>query len=169
MAITRVDRVAQTAQGQAIAGALLYVLTQPADVDELTPLATVYSDISGTPGANPVVSDGLGQFAFYLDNGQLYTFVVQAPQILQQVYPDQNLAGGAGTGSTPFGVVPTGAVNGTNVRFTLPFTPSLLTLWVNFPLVPNVGYTTAVVDGVFTITMAAPPQVGDSVYANGIL
>ena len=61
MAITRIDRVVQTAQGQAIAGAQVYFLTQPANVETLTPLASVYSNTSGTPGSNPQETDGLGQ------------------------------------------------------------------------------------------------------------
>ena len=60
MAIVRVDRTVQTAQGQAISGAQFYVLTQPANVTALTPLASVYSDLSGTPASNPQITDGLG-------------------------------------------------------------------------------------------------------------
>lgn len=167
--ILRIDRVVQTAQGQAIAGALMYFLEQPADVSTLTPLATVYSDTSGTPAENPQVTDGLGQVGCYLDNGQLYTIVVVAPQLVTQVYPDQNL-GNAPATSTPFGAVPTGTIDGTNRVFTLPYTPSLLNLQQNIGLlIPNVGYTTAVVAAVFTITLAAAPQVGDSLYASGII
>ncbi|MGC9199533.1 MAG: hypothetical protein ACP5E5_11455 [Acidobacteriaceae bacterium] len=171
MAITRIDRVVQTAQGQAIAGAQVYFLTQPANVETLTPLASVYSDTSGTPGSNPQQTDGLGQIGCYLENTELYTMVVQAPQIEQQVYPDQSLSGGAGTGVTPFGQTPAGAINGTNVTFTLTVAPAtLLILQYNSAvLVEGVGYSTAVVNGVFTITLAVAPQPGDVLYAFGLL
>ena len=177
MAITRLDRVVQTAQGQAIAGALVYFLTQPADVDTLTPLASVYSDTSGTAAGNPQVTDGLGQIGCYLDNTQLYTIVVEAPQIQQQVYPDQSLAGGAGTGVTPFAYGTStnppigGVVNGTNTVFTLPIAPSTLVI-VQFnsaALVYGVGYTTAIVNGVFTITLAVAPQAGDTLNVFGLI
>src|SRR6185312_12261963 len=142
--ILRKDWTVQTAQGQAVAGAQVYVLTQPADVDTLTPLATVYSDSSGTPGANPAITDGLGQVALYLDNSQLYTFVVISPLLDTQVYPDQNL-GNAPATSSPFGETPAGVINGVNRTFTLTVIPALLYLQYNQGvLVPNVGYTTQV-------------------------
>jgi hypothetical protein len=166
--ILRLDRVVQTAQGQAVAGALVYFLTQPANTETLTPLANVYSDTSGTTGANPQVTDGLGQIGCYLDNSQLYTMVVVSPFLDTQVYPDQNL-GNSAASSSVFGLVPTGTINGTNVTFTLAITPRLLFVQQNNTvLVPEVGYTTAVVAGTFTITLANPPEVGDALYASGI-
>jgi hypothetical protein len=167
--IIRVDRTVQTAQGQAVSGAQFYVLTQPADVDTLTPLATVYSSTGGAPADNPQITDGLGQVGFYLDNSQLYTFVVVSPLIETQSYPDQS-PGNSPSGSSPFEQTPAGTIDGTNVTFTLTVSPSLLFLQYNSGvLIPNVGYTTAVVDGVFTITLAVAPQVGDSLYASGLL
>jgi hypothetical protein len=167
--ILRLDRTVQTAQGQAIAGAEVYFLTQPADVDTLTPLANVYSDSTGTPAANPQLTDGLGQIGCYLDNAQLYTMVVVSPFLITQVYPDQNLGNSPSTSST-FGQVPVGTINGTNTVFTLTVSPTLLFLQYNQgTLQPGVGYTTAVVGGVFTITLAVAPQAGDSLYASGIL
>lgn len=167
--ILRIDRTVQTAQGQAVAGALVYFLTQPADVDALTPLANVYSDTTGTAAPNPQVTDGLGQIGCYLQNTQLYTMVVVSPFIVTQVYPDQNLGNSPST-STPFGQTPAGTINGTNVTFTLTVLPSLLFLQQNQgTMVPGVGYTTAVVMGVFTITFAIAPQIGDSLYASGIV
>jgi len=163
------DRVVQTAQGQAVSGALMYFLTQPANTGTLTPLANVYANTTGTPAANPQITDGLGQVGCYLDNAQLYTIVVVSPLIETQVYPDQNLGNSPST-SAIFGQVPAGAINGVNTVFTLTVSPSLLFLQYNQgTLVPNVGYTTAVVLGVFTITLAVAPQVGDSLYASGIV
>jgi hypothetical protein len=167
--ILRKDWSVQTAQGQAVAGAQVYVLTQPADVDTLTPLANVYSDSTGTPAPNPAITDGLGQVALYLDNAQLYTFVVISPLLDTQVYADQNL-GNAPATSTPFGQTPGGVIDGANRTYTLTVTPALLYLQYNQGvLVPNVGYTTAIVAGIFTITLAIAPQVGDTLYASGIL
>lgn len=167
--ILRLDRVVQTAQGQAVAGALVYFLTQPANVNTLTPLATVYSSAGGAPAANPQVTDGLGQVGCYLDNAQLYTIVVVSPLIETQVYPDQNL-GNAPATSTTFGQVPAGAIDGTNRVFTLTVSPVLLFFQYNQgTLQPGVGYTTAVVAGVFTVTLAIAPQPGDSLYASGIV
>jgi hypothetical protein len=167
--ILRKDWTVQTAQGQAVGGAEVYVLTQPADVDTLTPLATVYSDSTGTPGPNPAITDGLGQVALYLDNAQLYTLVVVSPLLDTQAYPDQNL-GNAPATSTTFAQTPAGAIDGTNRTYTLTVTPALLYLqWNSATLVPGVGYTTAVVDGIFTVTLAIAPQVGDTLYASGIV
>ncbi len=172
MAITRDDRWVQTAQGQAIAGAEVYYLTQPANVGALTPLANVYSNLTGTPAPNPQITDGLGHVGCYLDNGQLYTVVVLSPpQLQEQVYPDQQLSGiGSSASSLMTPQVPAGAINGTNVTFTLTQSPALLYLQQNGNLlIPGVGYTTAVVAGTFTITLAAAPEPGDSLYASGLL
>jgi hypothetical protein len=167
--ILRMDRVVQTAQGQSVSGALMYFLTQPANTGALTPLANVYANTTGTPAANPQITDGLGQVGCYLDNARLYTIVVVSPLIETQVYPDQNLGNSPST-SAIFGQVPAGAIDGVNTVFTLTVSPSLLFLQYNQgTLVPNVGYTTDVVLGVFTITLAIAPQVGDSLYASGII
>lgn len=172
--IVRIDRVVQTAQGQAIAGAQVYFLTQPADPETLTPLANVYSDLTGTPATNPQITDGLGQVGCYLDNGQLYTIVVVSPpQLVTQVYPDQNLNSTTSSGPTPFGQVPVGTINGTNRVFTLPVTPVQLTVWLNQPLIPGLGFTAGVISGVFTITFARAPQpasggvAADAIWAQG--
>lgn len=171
--ILRLDKTVQTAQGQAIAGALVYFLTQPANTAALTPLANVYSNLTGTPAANPQVTDGLGQIGCYLDNAQLYTMVVVAPQIQTQIYPDQNIGAGgtSSTGRTPFAQVPQPPIDASGNRvFTLTVSPTLLLLNYNQGvLVPGVGYTTAVVGGVYTITLAIAPQVGDVLYASGLV
>jgi hypothetical protein len=162
--ILRLDRTVQTAQGQAVAGARVYFLTQPANVNGLTPLANVYSSTSGTPAANPQITDGLGQVGCYLDNAQLYTIVVISPFIETQVYPDQNLGNSPST-SNSFQQVPAGAIDGVNRVFTLAVVPVLLFFQYNSGvLVKNVGYTIAG----NVVTLAVAPQIGDSVYASGI-
>lgn len=92
----------QTAQGQAVAGAQVYFLTQPANTGNLTPLATVYSNSAGTGGPviNPVTTNGFGECTAYLSPG-VYTVVYKSPYTGQLNYPDQNIAIGGGTPSTP--------------------------------------------------------------------
>jgi hypothetical protein len=166
MAIVRVDRTVQTAQGQAISGAFFYVLTQPANTTALTPLANVYSDLSGTAAPNPQITDGLGQVGFYLDNTQLYTFVVVSPLLKTQTYPDQSLgSSSSGVTYTPVSGAPAGAIDGVNRVYTLPSVPvagTLLWQWNGQLLTNGLGYT---LSGA-TVTMALAPAIGDSVYAN---
>jgi hypothetical protein len=165
MAIVRVDRTVQTAQGQAISGAQFYVLTQPANVTALTPLASVYSDLSGTPASNPQITDGLGQVGFYLQNTQLYTFVAVSPLIDTQSYPDQSLgSASSGTTYTPVQEVPSGTPDGTRTTFTLSFTPAAGTLLLtvnNLPQTAGLQYTLAA----NVITFAVPPLGGFNLYA----
>lgn len=169
MAILRRDDTCQDNTGNAIAGASVYYLNQPANTTTLTPLATVYSNTTGTPASNPQTSDGSGHAVAYLNSGQLYTIVYVYPNGTQVIYPDQFVGSPSGA-STAFGpVVPTGTIEGTNRVFTLPFTPSLLFLWDNFPLAQGVGYTTSVIAGTFTITTATAPQVGDTFIAQGLI
>ncbi len=166
MAILRKDDWVQNAQGDALAGALVYICNQPANTGTIppSPLATVYIDTIGTVGPNPVITDGLGHWYAYLNSGVLYTivithFLLSSPIIL----PDQNL-GSAPASITLLSGIPSGAIDGTNVTFTLPFTPvvgSLVMLNYNgVTLVPGLGYT---ISG-NTITMAIAPQPGDILY-----
>jgi hypothetical protein len=100
----------QNALGQALAGVEVFFLTQPADVDALTPLATVFSNSTGAGGAitQPLITDGLGQYAAYLSPG-VYTVVYVIPTAGIFSYPDQNIAIGGGTpGSVTFDQIGTG-------------------------------------------------------------
>jgi hypothetical protein len=100
----------QNAIGQALAGVEVFFLTQPADVDTLTPLATVYANSTGAGGAitQPLITDGLGQFAAYLSPG-VYTVVYVIPTAGVFSYIDQNIAVGGGTaGSVTFDEIGTG-------------------------------------------------------------
>src|ERR1700677_4866801 len=100
----------QNALGQALAGVEVYFLTQPADVDALTPLATVYANATGAGGAiaQPLITDGLGQFVAYLSPG-VYTVVYDIPTAGVFFYPDQNIAvGGGEPGSVTFDEIGTG-------------------------------------------------------------
>lgn len=178
MAIIRRDDWLTTPQGQALSGALVYYLTQPADtaVNPPTPLASVFSDTSGTPATNPQITDGYGHAVAYLNNGQLYTIAFYHPVLGANsplVLPDQSLNSTTSSGPGTFGQVPAGTIDGTNRIFTLPVVPIQMTLWLNQPLIPGLGYTTAIVSGVFTITFARPPQpasggvAADAIYAQG--
>lgn len=166
MPILRRDDSVQTTQGQAVPGAAVYYLTQPANTTTFTPLANVYSDISGTPADNPQITDGFGHAVAYLDNSQLYTIVWVSPFIGKIVYTDQNV-GNAVSSLTPILIGASdiqGDVNGTNAVFTLDFvsSPQILLVWQNSAfLIPGVGFTYTQAAGVITITFTNPPFEGD--------
>jgi len=101
MSFFRLDGTVTNAIGTAIDGAYIYVCTQPATTDDIppSPLATIYSDSTGTVLANPVIVDGNGNFFFYAATGT-YTLVYFDPlgRIETQVFVDQQvLTAGAGT------------------------------------------------------------------------
>lgn len=81
--------------GQACEGVQVYVLTQPANTGVFppTPLASLFTDSTGvTPLANPVISDGNGNFFFYAASGT-YTLYYHDPfgRIPDEIFPDQAL------------------------------------------------------------------------------
>jgi hypothetical protein len=177
MAIFRRDDTIQNTLGNAIAGASVYYLTQPANTSALMPLASVYSDTSGTAAANPQQTDGSGHAVAYLTDGQLYTIVYVYPNGTKVVYPDQFVGSSSGA-STSFAGVPAGTVNGTNTVFTLTNggTPlaiapiaGTVTAWQNFPLINGLGFSLDLGVIPATITYATAPQSGDSLYAQGLL
>lgn len=95
----RNDGWVKSALGQAIAGAQIYVCTQPADTSFLPPLPAqpVFADSQGIlPLAQPLISDGFGHYNFYAVSG-FYTIVIVNGGIVQQVYIDQ-MVGLPGTG-----------------------------------------------------------------------
>ena len=180
MAIARDDRYVTDAQGRALAGAQVYWCTQPASTasNPPSPLATIYTDIAGgTTEAQPVLTDGFGHAYAYMEDSVLYTVVVWHPLFgsLPVVLPDQSLSGSSGNAMTPFGGVPSGTIDGTNKVFTyaVPLNPSQVTVWLNYPLVTGVGYTTSWASGTLTITYATAPQpasggtAADSLYVQG--
>jgi len=92
--------------GQACQGVLIYVLTQPANTITLTPLASLFSDSSGTvPLANPVTSDGNGNYFFYVASGT-YTLVYVDPfgRIPTEIFPDQAVTTQGGGTVTSIGL-----------------------------------------------------------------
>lgn len=135
-------------------------------------LATIYADENGvTPAANPQFTDGLGHAVAYLLSG-LYTIVYAGRQIQTLTLPNQAVGfGGSGTTVTTFAGIPQGTIDGVNRVFTLtnagtPLTaaPTQLMVWLNFPLIQNVGYT---ISGV-NITYAVAPQTTDTIWSQGV-
>ena len=181
MAIFRRDDTCQNTLGNAVAGTAVYYLTQPADTDALTPLAPVYSDLSGTPAENPQVTDGFGHAVAYLNDGQLYTIVYVYSSQMKTIYPDQFVGSSSGA-PTPFSGVPPETIDGTRTVFTMvngstPLTaiPTISFVYINFGLIPGLGYALSLVGGQVKITFASPPQPAsgsipaDSIFAQGLL
>lgn len=187
MSIARDDRYVTDALGRALAGAQVYWCTQPATTanNPPSPLATIYTDISGgTTETQPVLTDGFGHADAYMDDSVLYTVVVWHPLFgsLPVVLKDQAIGGGGGGSAalSPFSGVPSGTINGTNKVFTLvngstPLTaiPTQYTVALNVPLIEGVGYTIALTGGQVQVTFANAPQPasggvpGDSLWAQG--
>lgn len=185
MSIGRDDRYVTDAQGCALSGAQVFYATQPASTSAIppSPLATIYSNITGSPLTNPVVTDGFGHSFAYLDDSQLYTIVVNHPMfgVSPIVLPDQAIpATGGGGALTPFAGIPIGTINGTNRVFTLsnggvalsssPIAGTV-SAWLNTVLINGLGYT---ISGT-TITYAIAPQPAgggspaDAIYAQGFV
>lgn len=172
MGLYRRDDFVVTTQGQALAGAEVWYCTQPATTSPLppSPLATVYSDSSGTPASNPQLTDGNGHAVAYLASGT-YTVVVFGELLGTLVYEDQAVGGAAGA-PTPFSGSLSGTQDGVNKVFyftdngnPLPNNPVDWIVWKNFPLIEgsSTGYT---ISGT-QITFAVAPATTDELYGQG--
>jgi hypothetical protein len=179
MSIARRDEWLQDAQGRALAGAVVYYCNQPANTSVVppSPLATVYSDLTGDPATNPQITDGFGHAVAYLDDSVLYTITYNHPLFGPNpvVLKDQSLGGGGGgAGVTPVqastteGTI-TGAIPGS--VFVLPSIPLANSLILNAngqvlnpgtSLGPTVGYT--IIGALITLYTAL--QTGDILNAN---
>lgn len=101
---TRYQSQIQVATGYALDGVLIYVCNQPAVTNVIPPLplATLFTDASGSVQAsNPAISDGNGNFYFYVDPG-IYTLVIYdtLQRIPTLIIPDVLItAAGAGSGT----------------------------------------------------------------------
>jgi hypothetical protein len=87
--------ITDSGTGVALQGIDVYVCTQPAVTTTTppSPLASLFSDSAGTvPLANPVVTDGFGNFFFYAATAS-YTLVYYDPQgrMPTQIFPDQSV------------------------------------------------------------------------------
>jgi hypothetical protein len=94
MAVYRQDGWVKSVLGQAVAGALIYVCTQPANISVTpSPLASIFSDPNGlVPLAQPIAADGFGHYDYYAAPGTYTVVIVNFGQV-QQVYPDQSIFG----------------------------------------------------------------------------
>lgn len=92
----RAQRTLQNTLGQALAGALLYVVNQPvssgAGVIPPAPLATLFADTTGTPLSNPVIVDGQGNAFYYTQGAVIVTEVYVYSGVIVKSLPDQNNA-----------------------------------------------------------------------------
>lgn len=138
-------------------------------------LAVLYSDSTGdTQIPNPQYTDGIGHAFAYMASG-LYTITYSGPQLLTLTLPDQEVPPGAGgTSGTFFAGNLLGTLDGVNRVFQIatgptgsevpiPSTPLQITVWDNFPLGLNVGFTISGTNVIFT----SAPQVGDFIFSQG--
>ena len=104
----RSDGWVKLVSGQAVPGAQVYILNQPANVTPPitpprtipvpfvpNPQAQIYSDAGFTPIVQPIITDGFGHYDFYALPG-LYTVAIFFGGKLQQFYVDQTI-GNVGT------------------------------------------------------------------------
>jgi Pectate lyase superfamily protein len=87
---TRKDDVVFGPQGRPVGGALVAICTQPANATTTpcSPLAGIFSDAALTQAlANPLKTDGLGNYHFYAAPGK-YTVQVYGPGLTTSVIPD---------------------------------------------------------------------------------
>jgi hypothetical protein len=111
-----------TQQGQAIAGAQVYFLTQPANTTALTPLATVYGSSTGGVVTNPVPTNQQGTCAAYLTPGS-YTVCYKSQYTGVICQTDQIITSptGGGSGITQLtGAVTAGPGSGSKVATITP-------------------------------------------------
>lgn len=132
-------------------------------------LAAVFSGPEGGSTGNPQYTNGLGFASAYMAPGQ-YTVMYSGPQIQTLTLPDQTVgSSGSGSSVTTFSGVPSGSQDGVNRVFTfsIPSNPSLLTVWLNTPLIVNEGYTVSWDSGTLTIVYTNPPAAEDNLYLQG--
>ncbi len=92
MTFYRTDGWVKSVLGQALAGVLVYVCTQPANSNTIppSPLASIFADNKGlVPITQPLPTDGFGHYNFYAASGQPYTIIEVNGGNVQSVYPDQ--------------------------------------------------------------------------------
>ncbi len=85
---SRKDDIVFNAQGRPMAGATVRVCTSAATGQPCTPLALIYSDEGLTQAlANPIASDGLGNYTFYAAPGR-YELEISGPSIITKQLPN---------------------------------------------------------------------------------
>jgi hypothetical protein len=125
----RRDDWVQDALGNALAGAQVYVCSQPATTSNIppSPLVQLYADSAGaTPITQPVLTDGYGHAFYYLASGT-YTVVYYSQQIQTVILTDQNITSPVTSGwnndGSNLGTI-TPAPDGSTTVFTLSGTPT---------------------------------------------
>jgi hypothetical protein len=165
------------ALGNAIAGASVYVCSQPATTSTIppSPLVQLYADPNGvTPLTQPVLTDGYGHAFYYTEQG-IYTVLYSSPQIQEVILTDQvivspsNIVTGLWNSDSSTAGSITGAINGSNVTFQLsgqPLPVTSLLFAVNGVI--QTGYT---ISGQ-TVTLATAPHTGNvlsAIYQTGVV
>lgn len=123
--------------------------------------ATIYSDNGITPIANPMTTDGNGNFSFYAANGH-YKLTISGSNILTTTVADILLNDPRSSNLE----VPSGAINGSNVSFTLANIPNPSSSCIGYIKQGGVGAYLPVIQPIdFTIsgnaiTMNLAPSVG---------
>lgn len=94
-----------TATGQAVSGASVYVLSQPASTTTFTPTINLFGSLTGSGSAtcgssggqinNPLTTDQFGHACAYFSPGT-YTVCYVSPLVGQQCYLDQSYSSGSG-------------------------------------------------------------------------
>src|ERR1700688_4504959 len=85
---SRKDDVVFNAQGRPMAGATVRVCTSAATGQPCSPVALIYSDAALTQAlANPLASDGLGNYSFYASPGR-YMIEISGPGITTKQLPN---------------------------------------------------------------------------------
>lgn len=170
MAIARFDANLLTTQGQAISGASVYVLFQPADTVNFLPLVTLYADAGeAQPKTNPLTTDGNGDAFCYLQAGT-YTVCFTSPLITTIVKPDQTVGTTVTNGLNYYNNTVNGPINGVNNVFTLLYPPNPLNsfnlYWNGVRQAGNYTLAGLTLTTNFTIAgQPAYPQPGDTLYA----
>ncbi|HUJ33259.1 MAG TPA: glycosyl hydrolase family 28-related protein [Candidatus Acidoferrum sp.] len=107
---SRKDDIVLSASGHPVAGATIRVCQAGATGTPCSPLATVYTDATlSVPAANPLQSDGIGNYHFYAPAGR-YELQISGPGITgTRTYSDVILApdvssSGAGNNISAFGL-----------------------------------------------------------------
>ncbi len=119
----RIDGWVKTSLGPAVAGAQIWVLSQPANVVAPTPAPrttpipfspnptiNIFSDQGITPITQPVVTDGQGHYDFYI-SPQIFTLAVYYGGKLQVFYPDQSAGSVGSAGGTTIALLTNGSPN----------------------------------------------------------
>lgn len=106
---TRGDFSLSTATGQAVSGAQVYILGQPANTSTFTPLTSVFGSPTGSGTAlcggssgvisDPLTTDQFGHACGYVSPGT-YTVCYVSSRTATQCYPDQNFPGSGGQSGT---------------------------------------------------------------------